>query len=114
MSQQIQGASFHMEHIVPRSKGGADAADNLALACPSCNLLKGDRTQAVDPETGLPTRLFHPRTDRFRDHFAFEGPVLTPRTPIGRATAALLELNSPRRRQIREVEAELGLYPPAD
>jgi 5-methylcytosine-specific restriction endonuclease McrA len=32
---------FEVEHIVPRSLGGADAEFNLALACRSCNLRKG-------------------------------------------------------------------------
>ena len=38
MHQRLQGATFHVEHIIPRSKGGADELANLALACPSCNL----------------------------------------------------------------------------
>ena len=44
MHQGLQGATFHVEHIVPRSKGGPDELANLALACPSCNLRKADRT----------------------------------------------------------------------
>lgn len=34
---------FHMDHVVPLSRGGAHAWDNLVLACPPCNLSKGDR-----------------------------------------------------------------------
>ena len=49
MGQAMQGATFHIEHVVPRSKGGASDEGNLALACPSCNLHKGDRMHAVDP-----------------------------------------------------------------
>lgn len=29
------------EHIVPLSRGGADAASNIALACPDCNTRRG-------------------------------------------------------------------------
>jgi 5-methylcytosine-specific restriction endonuclease McrA len=36
-------ASATLEHIVPRTHGGSDALDNLALACPSCNHEKGRR-----------------------------------------------------------------------
>ena len=50
MSQVLQGATFHVEHIVPRSLGGQTEAENLALACPGCNLRKADKTQAVDPK----------------------------------------------------------------
>lgn len=32
-----------IEHIVPRSKGGTDALENLALACSGCNHEKGRR-----------------------------------------------------------------------
>lgn len=35
---------WHYDHIVPLSRGGSHALDNLALACPQCNLSKNDRT----------------------------------------------------------------------
>lgn len=34
MHQSLQGATFHIEHIVPHTKGGAETLANLALACP--------------------------------------------------------------------------------
>ena len=36
---------FEVDHIVPRSKGGADHLNNLQLLCSSCNRIKGDRSQ---------------------------------------------------------------------
>lgn len=36
--------NFHIEHINPKSKGGADTLDNLAPACRTCNLSKGGMT----------------------------------------------------------------------
>lgn len=33
-----------IDHVLPRSRGGADAWDNLAAACRSCNTRKRDRT----------------------------------------------------------------------
>ena len=38
LSQEFSELRFHIEHIIPRQHGGADDADNLALACPECNL----------------------------------------------------------------------------
>jgi hypothetical protein len=38
MHQALQGATFHVEHILPGSRGGPTVLDNLAWACPSCNL----------------------------------------------------------------------------
>ena len=35
---------FEVDHVVPRSKGGADVDDNLQLLCPTCNRRKGSRT----------------------------------------------------------------------
>jgi 5-methylcytosine-specific restriction endonuclease McrA len=34
---------FHLDHIVPLSKGGRHLLKNLQPACPPCNLSKGDR-----------------------------------------------------------------------
>ena len=34
-----------IDHILPRSRGGSDAPDNLQLLCAACNSTKGNRTQ---------------------------------------------------------------------
>lgn len=34
---------FHLDHILPRSRGGSDAPTNLATACRPCNLSKGNK-----------------------------------------------------------------------
>lgn len=34
---------FHLDHIIPKSKGGNSHADNLTLACPECNMRKGNK-----------------------------------------------------------------------
>src|SRR5208282_6682094 len=69
MHQALQGATFHIEHIVPRALGGASQPDNLALACPSCNLHKADRVQVPNPDSIGTVALFNPRTDAWADHF---------------------------------------------
>lgn len=33
-----------IDHIIPRSRGGADTWDNVVAACLRCNVKKGDRT----------------------------------------------------------------------
>lgn len=40
----------HVDHIVPLSKGGTDALENLVWACPSCNLSKANYTPGIPPE----------------------------------------------------------------
>lgn len=36
----------HLDHVVPLSKGGADAEHNMVPACAACNLSKGAKTLA--------------------------------------------------------------------
>lgn len=112
MHEALQGATFHVEHIVPRSQGGSSALDNLAWACPGCNLHKSDRTQVPDPQDGRPVTLFNPRTDRWPDHFQWDGYNVVPLSSVGRATAAALDLNHTRRLRIRRAEGFFGLFPP--
>ncbi|MBS1940563.1 MAG: HNH endonuclease [Bacteroidetes bacterium] len=35
--------TLHIDHIIPRSKGGLDQADNYQTLCDTCNLGKGNR-----------------------------------------------------------------------
>lgn len=42
---------LQVEHIVPKSRGGANTVSNLTLACEKCNLKKGTKTAA---EFGFP------------------------------------------------------------
>ena len=113
LSQWLQGASFHIEHIIPLTQGGRTALENLALACPGCNLHKADRTRAEDPLTGETVPLFHPRQSRWSDHFEWSGTRASAKTPIGRATLRALQFNHPRRLLIRNAERSFGLFPPA-
>jgi hypothetical protein len=112
MHESIQGATFHIEHIIPQCKGGRSALENLALACPGCNLHKSGRITAVDPATGESVQLFHPILQLWPEHFRLNGYQIEGLTAMGRATVEALNLNHPRRQRIREVEEAFGLYPP--
>jgi hypothetical protein len=112
MHQSLQGATFHVEHIVPTAAGGSDDVENLALSCPSCNLHKSNRQKATDPQTGESVPLFNPRTQSWADHFRYVSYRVAGATPTGRATVAALDLNHPRRLLIRQAEELFGLFPP--
>ena len=114
MHQALQGATFHLEHIVPRSRGGKSAFSNLAWACPACNLHKADRTEAADPHTGKVVPLFNPRKHQWADHYRWQNYQIVPLTPTSRATVAALDLNHPRRVQIRRAEELFALFPPGE
>jgi len=112
MHESLQGATFHIEHVIPQCKGGGPDLENLVLACPGCNLHKASRITAIDPETGEVTQLFHPIKQLWSEHFRFKGYQMEGLTAVGRATVAALNLNRSRRQRIREVEEAFGLYPP--
>ena len=38
--EQMQIDWFHIEHLVPKCKGGSNEERNLLIACPTCNLIK--------------------------------------------------------------------------
>lgn len=69
MHQALQGATFHVEHIDPKSRGGVSELDNLAWCCPGCNLSKTNRVNVTDPDDGSVVHLFHPRRDSWSVHF---------------------------------------------
>jgi hypothetical protein len=112
MHESLQGATFHIEHIIPKSKGGYSKLENLALACPGCNLHKAGKISAIDPLTGALAPLFHPNLQIWPEHFQLDGHQVNGLTAEGRATVEALGLNHPRRQRIREVEEAFGLYPP--
>ena len=92
---------FHIEHIVARQHGGSDAPENLALACHLCNAHKGPNLSGIDPGTGGMATLFHPRHQRWADHFARADGAIIGRTEIGCATVAVLDMNHPARVEAR-------------
>ncbi|MCE9547901.1 MAG: HNH endonuclease [Planctomycetia bacterium] len=112
MHQSLQGATFHVEHVVPRAKDGPSTAENLAWSCPGCNLHKSDRTMVVDPQTGSGVPLFNPRNDIWQEHFSIRDFEIVGLTEIGRAAVVSLDFNHARRIQIRKAETLFGLFPP--
>ena len=45
---------FHIDHIIPRSKGGTSDLDNLQVLCKRCNLAKGSRSVFLSTPTTPP------------------------------------------------------------
>jgi hypothetical protein len=112
MHQSLQGATFHVEHAEPRSMGGTDHPENLAWACPRCNLMKSDRKSLPDSLTGEVVPIFNPRKDSWDAHFTWDGYRAQGITGIGRAVVAAFEFNHARRILIRQAEEMFGLFPP--
>ncbi len=101
--EEFSLATFHTEHIIARQHDGSDDDSNLALACPDCNFLKGPNIASFDPATQEISRLFHPRTDTWENHFLKNNARIEGTTPIGRTTARLLDFNSATRLRQRDL-----------
>jgi 5-methylcytosine-specific restriction endonuclease McrA len=99
--------SFHIEHIVSRQHGGSDEQGWLALACDRCNAYKGPNLTSIDPDSSAIVALFNPRQDVWGDHFAVRGGHIAGLTPKGRATVRLLNMNAPRRVELRQAWLEI-------
>jgi hypothetical protein len=100
--------TFHIEHVIAVQHGGSDDPSNLALACDRCNLHKGTNLSAIDPTTNNVVQLFNPRRDDWHDHFGQANYRVVGLTDVGRATVRLLNINAPRRVEVR-VELKLDL-----
>jgi len=111
--EAVFNISLEVDHIVPVARGGSDTSENWALACRACNLYKAAYLGGRDPETNAVVRLFHPRKDRWEDHFevAPEGGKILGRTAVGRAMAVRLGMNSEAQVAARRQWMRLGLFP---
>ena len=38
---------YHVDHVIPLSRGGSNDKDNIQLLCPSCNMSKGAKEQTT-------------------------------------------------------------------
>ena len=101
---------FHLDHIQAQQHRGPTVPENLALACSKCNLYKGTNLAGIDPLTNSIVRLFHPRTDRWSDHFSWRYATLFGKTNIGRTTIVTLHINSPSYLMLRETLMIEGIF----
>lgn len=112
MPQLYDELPFEIDHVIAKQHDGQTVASNLALACFADNHHKGPNLGGIDPKTRRRVWLFNPRRHKWDRHFRWDGPVLVGRTPMGRATIAVLAINLPHRvRQRRQLIAE-GVFQP--
>jgi hypothetical protein len=104
--------SHQVDHIIAIKHHGLTVAENLALACIECNLHKGSDLTTMNWQIGEIVPIFHPRQQRWTDHFALQSARLIGLTHTGIATISLLQLNREDRLEFRELLLDAGLYPP--
>jgi hypothetical protein len=119
-SERLSASRFTVDHITPRSLGGSDELNNLALACRRCNERRYNFVAGIDPETQETVPIFNPRLQKWDKHFVWRksGIVIEGITSTGRATCIRLDLNDtryPEKESIRETRRfwiKTGLHPP--
>jgi hypothetical protein len=116
LALEVIGVSMQFDHFVPTSRGGRTVRTNLWLACDLCNGSKSGRVRALDPVSRRQIRLYNPRRDKWKVHFEWidDGLRIKGRTDIGRATVAVLKLNSRGRVTARRLWISAGWHPPRD
>lgn len=120
-SERLSASRFTVDHVIPKSLGGSDEIDNLALACRRCNEKRYNFVAGIDPETQEIVPIFNPRRQKWEEHFVWvdQGVAIEGISPIGRATCLRLDLNDTRYREqdsIRETRRfwiKTGLHPPS-
>jgi len=120
-SERLSASRFTVDHITPKSLGGSDAIDNLALACRRCNERRYNFIAGIDPQTKETFPLFNPRQQKWEEHFVwtYQGLIIEGITPIGRATCIRLDLNDTRYPDDDSIIAtrgfwiKTGLHPPS-
>jgi hypothetical protein len=119
-SERLSANRFTIDHVIPKSLGGSDETNDLALACRRCNERRYNFVAGLDPETQAIVPLFNPRQQKWEDHFVWigQGVVIEGITPIYRATCLRLDLNDMRYlendsiRATRRFWIKTGLHPP--
>jgi hypothetical protein len=111
LPHQYTKTRFEIDHIIANKHEGRATSSNLALSCFYCNSCKGSNIAGLDPRTKRLTPLFHPRRHVWGRHFRWDGARLVGRTPIGRTTVAVLNVNE---RDVVALRAALigeGVFP---
>jgi len=86
--------THEVDHIYAEKHGGDTLDINLCLACADCNRHKGSDLCSLDPVTGDVVTLFHPRRDKWYEHFSLlETGLIEPLTATGRVTERVLRFN---------------------
>ena len=111
LPQSAYPLTFQVDHIIAEQHRGRTLLSNLALACPRCNRSKGPNLSGLDARTRRITPLFHPRRDRWADHFRWRGPRLVGLTPTGRVTIQVLNINHPEDLKLRRLLIAEGAFP---
>jgi HNH endonuclease len=91
----LRASRLMIDQLQPRSLGGSDTEENLALACNRCNQNRYNFVVGRDLETSTISPLFNPRNQLWQEHFiwSLDATKVIETTAIGRATCDRLDMN---------------------
>jgi len=112
VAQEFDRLPFEIDHIIAEKHGGPTRASNLCLASFACNHHKGPCIAGRDKGPKKLVPLFNPRRHKWHRHFRWDGPLLVGRSPIGRVTVAVMEINLDHRVAFRQELIDEGVFPP--
>lgn len=114
MPEDFETDTFEMEHIIPLVRNGTNDLDNIAFSCSGCNNRKGISIEGIDSQTSLVAPLFHPRLQRWEEHFTWSvnNLMLIGISPTGRTTIEMLQLNRTGCINLRRALIAIGEHPP--
>jgi HNH endonuclease len=103
-----------VDHSMPRNREAKTEFENLCFACHRCNKFKGATIAMEDPLTGESVRLFHPRQQRWTDHFSWDvtGTRIIGLTAAGRVTVIALKMNNKVIIDARQNRVSVGWHSP--
>ncbi|MBI4605025.1 MAG: HNH endonuclease [Planctomycetes bacterium] len=110
LPQDLDVFPFQIDHIIAEKHHGPTTSENLCVSCFHCNVHKGSNIAGLDPVDGRIVRLFDPRIDIWREHFAWAGAEIIGLTSVARATIDVLGINLPERRDHRRLLMEAGSF----
>jgi hypothetical protein len=113
LPEAFSPARFEADHIIAVQHGGETILRNLAWTCFGGNRHKLSNLAGIDPKTRRRTWLFNPRRQKWPRHFRWEGATLLGRTPVGRATIAVLGINLSHHVALRAALIAEGVFPPS-
>lgn len=102
--------NHHIDHIIPPLHGGNNELDNLAFACFQCNSAKSSQIASYDLITRELVALFNPRQDNWDAHFEIYAGEIIGKTPIGRVTVRVLQMNETDEVNMRRTLISAGVW----
>jgi hypothetical protein len=99
-----------------KKRGGAPVTGASIAGCRRRSIVFhsrswGPNVGGIDPAGGKLIRLYHPRRDRWEEHFQWAGATLMGLSVVGRVTIRVLAIDDPDDLAVRQALLDEGVFP---